>query len=201
MSVYKRYFRFTEGPVVDEIDRLQELMAVAAVSADKIAKQVGGDFQTWQSTGSFAGFEFKVTPCENTFRFVKKTGLWLPRKNTLEGRALWEKIKEVQLPDPIGSALKLAGLSHSFPSLFADGRMYMSVLWGFGKPTSVWFASVPWKDVDPEKLVAYRKDRDAGTRCDGTFEHLEWKPPAEWEEVKEWQISKEAEEIKARGAA
>lgn len=197
MSVYKRYFRFTEGPVVDEIDRLQDLLAVAAVSADKVAKQVGGEFQTWQSSGGFAGFKFKQTPCEKTFRFVRKSGLWMPRKNTPEGKVVWSAIAEVPLPEPVSSAMKLAGLNPNFPALFSDGRMYMPTLWGFGKPTSVWFVSVPWKDVDPEKMAEYLKTNAAGTEYDSNLDHLRWVAPEGWTEVKEWQISKESEEISA----
>jgi hypothetical protein len=198
MSVFKRYFRITEGPVVDEIDRLQELLAVAAVSASKVAEQTGGEFQTWQSTGGFAGFKFKQTPCEKTFRFIKKTGLWLPRKNTPEGKAVWSDIEQVPLPDPVCSAIKLAGLSPNFPALFDGGRMYSPVLWGFGKPVSVWFVSVPWKDVDPDRMAAYQKERAVGGSFSNDLEHLSWQAPIEWVEVKEWQVSKESEEIVER---
>jgi hypothetical protein len=199
MSVYKRYFRFTEGPVVDEIDRLQELLAIAAVEADKVAKKVGGAFQTWQSTGSFAGFTFKETPCQKTYRLMKKQGLWVPRKNTPEGKAIWEDIKQVPLPEPVNSALRLVGLSHNFPELHHDGKWYSSGLWGFGKPISIWYVSVPWMDVDPDKLAAYKVDRAAGGKYNDNFEHLSWVVPEGWAEIKEWQISKESEEINARG--
>lgn len=195
MSVYKRYFRFTEGPVVDEIDRLQDLFTVAAQSAVKVAEQVGGEFQTWQSSGGFAGFKFKDIPCEQTFRYVKKTRLWLPRKNTPEGKAVWAAIDQVSLPDPVSSAIKLAGLTPDIPALFADGRCYVPTLWGFGKPVGIWFVSVPWMDVDPAELAQYKVDFAAGTRGDRNLEHLTWQVPEGWAEVKEWQIRKESEEL------
>lgn len=197
MSVYKRYFRITEGPMVDEIDRLQELLSVAAVHADKVAKQVGGEFKTWQSSGSFAGFTFKAPPCQKTYRLLKKHGLWVPRKNTPEGKEVWAAIDQVPLPDPAESALKLADLTPNAPALFSDSKWYAPTLWGYGKPVSVWFVSVPWLDVDPEELAAYKKDRAAGSRCDSNLEHLSWAAPEGWVEVKRWQIEKESEELSA----
>jgi hypothetical protein len=197
MSVYRRYFRITEGPMVDEIDRLQDLLGVAAVHADKVAKQVGGEFKTWQSSGHFAGFTFKETPCQKTYRLLKKHGLWVPRKNTPEGKEVWAAIDQVPLPAPTDSALKLADLSANFPALFDGGKWYAPNLWGYGKPVSVWFVSVPWLDVDPADLEAYKAERDAKTRRDTNLDHLTWTAPEGWVEVKRWQIEKEAEEIDA----
>lgn len=197
MSVYKRYFRVTEGPMVDEIDRLQELLSVAAVHADKVAKQVGGEFKTWQSSGSFAGFAFKAPPCQKTYRLLKKHGLWVPRKNTPEGKEVWAAIEQVPLPAPVDSALKLADLSPNFPALCDGGKWYAPALWGFGKPVGVWFVSVPWLDVDPAELEAYKVERDAKTRFDRDLDHLSWAVPEGWVEVKRWQIEKEYEELSA----
>lgn len=201
MSVYKRYFRVTEGLMVDEINRLQDLMSAAAVHADKVAKQVGGDFQTWQSSGNFAGFKFKVAPCQKTYRLLKKHGLWIPRKNTPEGKEVWASIDQVPLPKPVDSALAAADLAPNIPALFHGSKWYAPTLWGFGKPVSVWFVSVPWLDVDPEELKAYKTDREARTRRDGNLDHLLWTAPEGWAEVKHWQIEKESEEINARTKA
>jgi len=201
MSVYKRYFRVTKGPMVEEIDRLQDLMTVAAVHAEQVAQQVGGDFQTWQSSGGFAGFKFKTAPCQKTFRLLKKHGLWVPRKNTPEGKAVWAAINQVPLPAPADSALKLVDLTPNFPALFHGSKWYAPTLWGFGKPVSVWFVSVPWLDVDPAELEAYKAEREARTRRDGNLDHLCWEVPAGWEEVKHWQVEKESEEINASAKA
>lgn len=197
MSVYKRYFRFTSGPVADEIDRLQDLAVAAAVEADKVAKQVGGEFKTWQSHGGFAGFTFKETPCQKTYRFLKKHGLWVPRKNTPEGKEVWSAIEQLELPAPVDSALKLVDLTPNFPALMHGGKWYAPTLWGFGKPVSVWFVGVPWMDVNPAELDAYKIERDAKTRRDSNLDHLSWTVPEDWTEVKHWQVEKEAEEINA----
>lgn len=201
MSIYIRYFRFTDGPVADEIDRLQDLRSVAAIHADKVAKQVGGEFKTWQSTGSFAGFSFKETPCQKTYRILKKHGLWVPRKNTPEGKEVWSAIEQVPLPDPVDSALKLAELTPSFPALTGGGKWYAPSLWGYGKPTSIWFVSVPWMDMDPAKMEKYKLDKAEGTHHNSNLEHLQWEAPANWTEVKKWQIEKEVEEIDAAAKA
>lgn len=201
MSVYRRFFRVTEGPMVEEIDRLQDLWAAAAVHAEKLAKQVGGEFQTWESNGGFAGFTFKEAPCQKTYRLLKKHRLWVPRKNTPEGKEVWAAIDQVPLPAPVDSAMKLVDLTPNFPALFHGGKWYAPTLWGFGKPISVWFVNVPWMDVDPAELEAYKIERDAKTRRDTNLDHLSWTVPEGWTEVKHWQVEKEAEEINERRKA
>lgn len=200
MSVFKRYFRFTSGPLVARIDALHAARDAAAVRAAAVSQIVGGEFKIWDSNGQFAGFAFQLPPDPDAFRLVKKHRLYMPRKNTELGRKVWAHVQKVgELPAPVDSVLADVGLDARLPQLFHTGCAYTSGLWGFGAPTNVWFVSVPWRDVDPAELEKYRAQRDTeGAWFDRNLEFLLWTPPAEWEEVKGWQVTKESEEINAR---
>lgn len=201
MSVYQRYFRITEGPVVDEINRLQEIrFAAAKVFAALGDKYKSKSVNTYESSGRFAGFTFDEKPDEAVFRLLKKHRLWVPRKIG-PGKEIWAEINALPQPAPIGDALLLVGLTANLPTLTDNGRWYAPCIWGFGKPRSIWFVSVPWKDVDPAELAQYKLDKAAGTHFNRDLDHLNWEAPADWTEVKNWQIEKEAEELRAAIAA
>ncbi|MBD1553859.1 hypothetical protein [Pseudomonas typographi] len=199
MSVYQRYFRITEGPVVDEIDRLFDLRIAAGKLYQDLATKYGAaEAQVYERSGSFAGFTFATPPDQIVYRRDKRTRLWLPRKNVPGGKAIWEEIDSLPTTSPIAHALRLVDLEPGLPMLTSGGRWYAPCLWGFGAPHNIWFVSVPWKDVDPEKLAAYRAEKAEGKCFDRGLDALIWEPPADWAEVKSWQIEKEAEEIRAQ---
>lgn len=195
MSIYKRYFRITAGPVVDEINRLHDLRVAAGALYMALAEKHGAlTANNYDHSGSFAGFTFKETPDKSTYRKLLKHGLWVPRK-TGPGKAIWAEIDAIEAPKPIDKALLLVDLYPGAPSLMEGGRWYAPTVWGFYKPVNIWFVSVPWKDVDPAELAQYKLDRAAGKRRDSCLDHLLWEAPADWTEVKGWQIEKESEEI------
>lgn len=66
-----------------------------------------------------------------------------------------------------------------------------------GSDKAGWFASVPWRDEDPQVLAEYITERDAGTRGHGELDHLLWVPPPEWVEIKEWELKKAMAEAKS----
>ncbi|WP_288130988.1 hypothetical protein [Microbulbifer sp.] len=77
--------------------------------------------------------------------------------------------------------------------MFSGMTVYHAGLGFYPDPFTL-IISVPWKDIDPEKLEAYRKDKTTG--C-GSMDHLLWEVPEGWEEIKEWQATKALEEAKA----
>lgn len=198
MSVYIRYFRITEGPIVAEIDRLFELRTAAGKLYAELAVKYGATgASNYDRSGTFAGFTFAGRPDQDVYRLDKKTRLWVPRKNVPAGKAIWAEIKSLPAPAPIEHAMRLAGLEPGLPMLTDSGKWYAPTLWGYGAPRNIWFVSVPWKDVDPEKLEQYKVDKAAGTHFNRDLDALLWEAPADWTEVKRWQIEKEAEEIQA----
>lgn len=199
MAVYKRYFRFTDGPVVEEIDRLFE----ARIAAGKLYKVLSDKYgaesaNTWESNGGFAGFQFKTAPDKSIYRMLPKHRLWVPRKNVPAGKEIWSEINQLPKPSPIEHALRLVDLEPGMPMLCEGGRWYGPALWGYGAPRNIWFVSVPWKDVDPEKLSEYKSIKEAGHGFDRDLEALMWVVPEGWTEVKSWQIEKECEEINSQ---
>ena len=198
MSVYKRYFRVTSGPMIAEIDRLFDLRIAAGTLYKQLADKYGAEeANVYDRSGTFAGFVFKVPPDNNVYRRDAKTRLWLPRKNVPAGKDIWAEIKQLPTPEPIENAMKLAGLTPGLPMLTDGGRWYAPTIWGYGAPRNIWFVSVPWLDVDPDKIAAYQVEKAEGKCFDRDLDSLTWEPPTEWEEVKRWQIEKEDEEIKA----
>ena len=201
MSVYQRYFRITEGPVVDEIARLIELRSAAG----KLYKELGDKYgasqvNNYERNGQFAGFFFKERPDTTVYRLIQKHRMWVPRRRG-PGAEIWKEIESLPCPEPIENALKLVELTPGIPCLTHGNRWYAPTVWGYSAPTPIWYISVPWKDVDPEKLEQYKIDRAAKTTFDRSLDHLLWEVPAGWTEVKRWQIEKEAEEIDAAAAA
>jgi hypothetical protein len=195
MSIYKRYFRITAGPVVDEINRLQDLRAAAGKLYAELAVKYGAaGASCYDRSGIFAGFTFATPPDQTVYRFDKKARLWIPRKKGA-GASIWSDLTSLPIPQPIDNAMRLADLEPGLPMLTDSGRWYAPVIWGFGRPHNVWFVSVPWKDIDPAELAQYKLDREGGGHFDRNLEHLLWEAPADWTEVKSWQIEKESEEI------
>lgn len=199
MSVYKRFFRVTSGPMVEEIDRLFELRFAAGELYEKLRVKYGAkEVRTWEHSGAFAGFAFEAIPDDSIYcRVPKHHGMWRPRKNVPAGKAIWAEIKQLPEPSPVEHALRLVGLEPGLPMLMDAGRWYAPTLWGYGTPRNVWFVSVPWKDVDPDKLASYKAEKAEGKCFDRDLDALSWEPPVGWEEVKRWQVEKEHDEIKA----
>lgn len=199
MSVYKRYFRVTSGPMVEEIDRLFELRFAASKLYEDLRVKYGAkEVRNWAHSGAFAGFTFDSLPDNSVYcRVPNHRGMWRPRKNVPAGKAIWAEIKQLPEPSPIEHALRIAGLEPGLPMLTDAGRWYAPTLWGHGSPRNIWFVSVPWMDVDPEKLAAYKADKTENKCFDRDLDALSWEPPKDWEEVKRWQVEKEADEIAA----
>lgn len=201
MSVYQRFFRFSDGPLLAEINQLFEDRISAGKLYRELAEKYGArSSSNYDHSGAFAGFEFGLgnQPDKEVFRFVAKHRLWLPRKNVPAGKAVWDEINQLPKPQPIDSVLAQVGLSTGFPDVWDGGKGYAPQIWGYGEPRNIWFVSVPWKDVDPEKLKKYEKERSEGTRRDGELDSFLWTPPQNWIEVKRWEIEKEVEEITAQ---
>lgn len=200
MSVYQRFFRFSDGPLLAEINQLFEDRIAAGKLYKELADKYGASSaHNYDHSGGFAGFKFDRgnEPDKSVFRFNAKHRLWLPRKNVPSGKAVWSEIDQLPRPQPIDSVLSQVGLSTGFPDVWDGGKGYSPQIWGYGDPRNIWFVSVPWKDVDPEKLKKYELEKSEGTRRDGELDSFLWTPPENWKEVKRWEIEKEVEEIKA----
>ncbi len=197
MSVYQRYFRVTQGALIDRLLELKAQKEAGTAAYLALRDEVGAENVHVYSGGNFAGFSFKE-PDRNLYR--EQGGAWLPRKNSKRGKELWAKIN--QLPKVPGAqrALDACGLGGGHPVLFCDGYAWSATVSGY-YDRNIWFVKVPWKDIDPQELEQYKADKASKTRLCADLDHLLWEPPAEWEEIKEWQFLKEWEELQAKEAA
>ncbi len=77
MSVYQRFFRTTEGPLVDEIARLNELRSAAAQLYKDLGDKYGAkQVNNYDHNGQFAGFIFEEKPDTEVYRLIKKHRMW-----------------------------------------------------------------------------------------------------------------------------
>ncbi|VVO85476.1 hypothetical protein PS870_02031 [Pseudomonas fluorescens] len=196
MSVYKRYFRVTAGPLVNRIKEIFAERDAAAKQWDDLCRDVGA--LSAHAGRSFAGLKFSPPGPEDAKSWKQSGALWLPKKSTTTGKALQQRIDALIVPTQLQEALKVVDL-HTGPALIENNRWYGSTLCGKDS-AGVWFVSVPWRDEDPQTLEQYQANRDAGTHMDGCLDHLLWIPPPEFAEVKRWQFEKEYEEIMGKAA-
>lgn len=195
MSMYQRHFRVDSGALLDEVNRIIDLTEQVRLAWKPLLDQIGAKQYHYWRDGSFAGFGFEEEPDQALFRRHRKfSAIWLPRKNVAEGKAMWQQINAMPQTESIQNALQVAGITHGMPALIEGNRWYGPTMGGFPKQ-GIWFVEVPWRDEDPEKLKAYKAERDAGKRGDCELDHLLWTPPEEWREIKHWEYLKEWEEL------
>lgn len=193
-TIYRRYFRVTEGPLIQATNDITEQREKASEAIMALAKEVGAtDARTFHD-GRFAGFVFEQDPGTKWKRL--RSGGYYPKKNSTWGRELAKRITDLPRHESIAGALRAVGLVPHSPALIDESRsvgLYVT-LTGSQK-LGVWFVSVPWRDEDPAEIEQYKKDRAAGTRFCVELAHLCWEPPAELHEVKHWEVLKEIEEM------
>lgn len=197
MSIHQRYFRVTSGPLLDKVREIEANNDRNRTAVLDFAKDIGAVNAFSYRDGTFSGFEFKTTPDQAIWKQPNSFGHYMPRKNTLGGKAMIKRIQEIPRLLGIGKALEVVGLYDGFPVMFGEGRGYISTLCGSGR-LGVLFVSTPWKEIDPEELAQYKRDNAAGVHCSAELEHLCWSPTPEMQEIKRWELEKEIEELNAR---
>lgn len=189
-----RYFRITEGPVVDEVRRIIAKRKELSELYVEFEKRIGAKgTRIYNHSGKVAGFEFEEAPSNDVWRKPDRDGLYLPRKNSPTGKVLHKEIEALPRLPAIQDALKLVNLPPHSPIVFAEGRAYFASLYGF-PAKGVLFVRVPWRDVDPERLAQYRREKAERTHFNAEYEHAMWTPTPEMVEVKEWEVLKEMDE-------
>lgn len=197
-TVYHRFFRVTEGELLDEVRRLMDQREEARKAIVALSRELGCEIKAYES-GGIAGFAFKKKPDQEIWKQPNRYGLYWPRKNTAAGKEMWARIKQLPEFPGVNGALRVAGLNVGFPCLIAGRTGYSPVLWGY-PAKGVIFVKVPWRDEDPERLATYQRDKTDGICFSADLDHLLWVPPAYMQEIKEWQALKEYEELSATEA-
>lgn len=192
MNKYNRYFRITEGALMDAINNVLQVNNKAKEQYQELIKELGAKNEYWHVDNRLTALIFDEEPDLNLFK--KADNGWYPRKNTKEGRALAKRFEEIQTLDE-DSILPVANLPKYGWCLSYGGKIFKAHVRALiPSDPKVLIIGVPWYDEDPEELAQYIKDREEGKRGNMNLDHLCWKPTPEMVEVKEWQVGKEIDE-------
>lgn len=197
MTLYQRYFRITGGPLMDEVIKIEADNERNRKSVLAFAKELGAKNMFSYSDGSISGFDFDKTPDQSIWKQPNSFGHYMPRKNTAGGKEMIKRIKEIPRLLSIGTALNTIDLEERVPVLIEGRTGYSATLFGMAK-LGVLFVGVPWRDISPDELEKYRREKEAGTHWSMSLEHLLWSPTPEMQEIKRWEMEKEIEELNAR---
>lgn len=197
MTIYRRYFRITSGPLLDRAREIDAANETASKAAMAFAAEIGAKNMYSYRDGTVSGFEFDKTPDQAIWKQPNSFGHYMPRKNTAGGKEIIGRIEKMPRIIGIGEALKTIGLYDSFPVMICSGKGHISTLTGTTK-LGVMFVSIPWRDIDPEEIAQYKRDNAAGIHSSAELEHLCWTPTPEMQEIKRWEMEKEIEELNAR---
>lgn len=193
--MYRRYFKVVSGPFVDEVLKIREHQIEAHKKFQELAVSIGAEGCAIYDKGGLAGFVFESEPDMKIYR--SKANYYLPRKNVAEGKAIWKLIDALPKCRSLNNALRLVGLPPDFPCIFGEGKAFYCVFCG-RYDEKVFFINIPWKDVDPEEMAQYLKDREAGKRCCSELDYLQYVPHESMVEVKEWEMLKYMDEMRER---
>ena len=191
MNKCNRYFRVTSGRIIEEVKIIIALNKAADIEYRNIIKEIGAEEGYYQIDNKLTCIVFKTPPDSGEFKKIKSCG-WYPKRSTKKGKELHKRFEDIKTR-PESELLKLVGLRNS-PTIFLANRCYRPLAFRIPSKAPIVFFQVPWFDEDPEVLKQYVKDRNAGTRGDGNFDAILWKPSDEMIEVKEWQVKKELDE-------
>ncbi len=200
MSIYTRYFRVTSGPLMEKARELSAANEVARLAVIAFCKEIGAVDVLSHRDGRWEGFKFAATPDQAVWKQPNSFGTYWPRKNTAGGRDMLERIEALSRIVHIEAALEQVGLTPGVPALVYGNRWSAPSLTGVTK-LGVLFAIVPWRDIDPAEIAAYKFDRAAARRLSMELDHLCWEPTADMVELKRWEVEKEIEELNAMSRA
>lgn len=200
-GIYKRHFRCTSGPLLEEVQRLSQQQDIAGTKAKLLAESLGAELRVWTS-GGIAGFRFKDKPDPAIWKKPNSRGLYWPRKNSAEGKRVLAEIKDLPNYPSINEALHLVGLpGNGLPVIFShmDSKAYSCQIYG-APAKGVIFLQVPWRSGREDEVKKYRHQKETGKYFNCELEHLMWEPSPELEEVEEWEIQKQISEWKKESA-
>jgi hypothetical protein len=187
MNVYRRYFRITNGPVIDHVSKAIDINTKAHKEYIEILNSFALAHDGYHHNDrKMVGISFKQTPDRDIFKRTKNG--WWPKKTSFKGREILKRIEEVETVSE-KDALQLLGLGRG-PRLFKTGLCYFATLTTIPENPPVVYITVPWCDRDPEEVQQYKEQRKNKTSFDANLDALLWTPSPEMEEVKEWEVKK-----------
>lgn len=196
-KTYTRYFRVTSGPIMDRAVEIVAANAEARKAVAAFCEEIGATESLSYKDGRRAGFKFPSTPDQSVWKQPNSFGAHMPRKNSAAGREMLARIEALPRILHIANAIEAAGLCCDAPLLISDRCGHFATITGHPS-LGVLFIGVPWSDIDPKELDAYKAKREAGERWSIEMDHLCWTPSADMRELKRWEVEKEIDELNAR---
>jgi hypothetical protein len=188
MNVYRRYFRVTEGPIVEDAKEVLSVNKKAQEEYSAILEEIGAcSTQWWQRGNRLVGIKFDHSPGNN---YKKINPGWYPKKNTKAGRELCKRLESIETREE-RFCLRSTKLGTLIPVLFGGGKAYGVAHVIIPSDPPVVYVSVPWYDEDPGVLSAYKNDKN---HISANLDHLLWEPTEHMRECKEWEYKRAIEE-------
>ncbi len=186
-SVYRRYFKITEGSLIGEVNRIRAVDKKASEEYKVILEDIGAKATYYQRNSKLVAVTFSGKV--DTGIYKKVSPGWYPKQNNKTGKEIHQRFKKVVTED-VDNALEMIGITGSL-FLIMDGRQaYSATITTIPSDPIACLITVPWKDIDPEELKQYKLDRDEGVRGDMSMDHLCWEPTPEMNEIKSWEAEK-----------
>lgn len=193
MSVYRRIFRVTDGPLIDAIKEANEINAQAHKEYRAILEEIGASLKYYVRDGRMCGIIFDNEPDEKLFKSRGYNAGWWPKKNCKAGKELCARIGAVKTRDVQGT-LDTVGLVGGCPALFRGGYAHYCTLVVIPESPLAAYVSVPWWDVDPTKMEDYKRRNAEGKEYDSSYHFVRWEPTPEMVEVKKWEFERHVDE-------
>jgi len=190
MAIYTRYFKITDGPLMDTYLDAIKINNNAHDEYKVILKDLGASNKYWIVDDKLSGIEFDGDVDRSLYKRVNKG--WMPKKNTKKAKAINKKLTNVRTKS-ISSCLNTIGL-HDHPALTSHNRWYKTTILAIPEKPPVIYITVPWKDVDPNELKEYQNKRSKGICMNRNMDHLLWIPHESMVEVKCWEFEKHLDE-------
>ena len=121
MNVYRRYFRVTQGPLIEAVREGQKINDAAYEEYNKIGAEFGAKTGYYAIDNRLTGFMFDKAPSVEIFKKLKGGG-YFPKKNSKIGKELVKRIEAVKTKSS-NAPLSVVGLNgNRFPRIFGAGR-------------------------------------------------------------------------------
>lgn len=204
MNKYNRYFKVTEGALIEAVKECRANNKKANKEYEALLKKIGAEENYYVRDHRLVAVTFKDAPDPKVFKRNTNTkDGWYPKKNCKAGKEIAQAIESIKVTNE-DDCLEIVGLS-SGPRMFFAGYCYRATLVVIPKDALEIYISVPWYDEDPAVLEQYKVDRAAGNEFDSCKDAILWEPTPEMTEVKEWEVKKAIQEwndsLKAEAAA
>lgn len=204
-AVRHRHFKVTDGPLMDEMQRIMDHRQKAFKAAGELSEELKAKSASYAGDWIFA-FDKGQQQSDDFQKLWRKVGRWegktffKPRRNTKAGRQMAARLKKLPRILDHNQAVKVVGLDTG-PAVIEGNTWYRPVIWGWGADDPLFFVKVPWRDFDPEILEAYRIMRDADEFMCTYLDYAMWEPHPSMHEIPEWQVLKITDERNKGDAA